>query len=797
MRIQLNPKSHVNVFSLSLADLITLIVFSILALEKQEFDWSSWWDTNVVNYHFTTSVLDLVLSSLLRNLVVIILGLDCFAPCCSRAACCVTPLYPPEVIGAQMDLQLQSVASGPGKRSLFSPLLQIYTPWLSKFARIFGFIVALVILFVNLPYLLAKVLFYNNTPFNVFYLILIIIAVVACVLEAPLLLKLWFMKRRIHHHRRHLRRAQHRRPKHLSSRGRSERRDPESQSLLGSGNGPDDDGFYSQDDDTTSTTQILRDSTGRAVSAIYYDFYEYDHSSESDASDGTHPPYSPGPLIPPGKRSQDPAFATSPTTTDASFRTPRGSFISAKEALSSDGEEDEEVWGTPTRSFPGSPNSSYNSLRSSRGGRSSDPKASSDSSAAHLSASVERITSVPLSLSSKLREDPAAAATGGRLSQFVELLKGAVGAGDMDALGLQMPSWSLEGDSALEREVVMECPQFFSAIGEATTPLDRMIAVTCFFLTGLHPHAATKKKPFNPILGEQFHCHWPETNVRYFSEQVSHHPPVATFHCMDESKGVEYSGTHQSVSSFTGSAFKVSMQGPNTIVVRRPLTHRPSKKSAKRSGSLSSTGSAEDSVAEYYSFKLPDYYLRGILVGNVYVDFSGEVVISCPQTGCTATVKFLEKPLVGGEFRRVEGQILDEMMNVRYILAGRWDTVVEMTNRVTGETEVLFEVSKEEKIKPMVRPVKEQGLMESQRVWYACARAIKDENWGLADRAKKAVEDLQRRYQQDIEKRTVSQYRPVFFDPVPDDPTRFTFVGEAEAKRRRAWLDHYTQTSAV
>ena len=36
-------------------------------------------------------------------------------------------------------------------------------------------------------------------------------------------------------------------------------------------------------------------------------------------------------------------------------------------------------------------------------------------------------------------------------------------------------------------------------------------------------------KPFNPLLGETYELVTP--NYRYFSEMVSHHPPICCFNC--------------------------------------------------------------------------------------------------------------------------------------------------------------------------------------------------------------------------------------------------------------------------
>lgn len=70
-------------------------------------------------------------------------------------------------------------------------------------------------------------------------------------------------------------------------------------------------------------------------------------------------------------------------------------------------------------------------------------------------------------------------------------------------------------------------------IVDCSTAEERMMAVVEWYLTSLHigRDCSIAKKPYNPIIGETFHCSWKvqENNqthyVHYTAEQVSHHPP--------------------------------------------------------------------------------------------------------------------------------------------------------------------------------------------------------------------------------------------------------------------------------
>ena len=133
-----------------------------------------------------------------------------------------------------------------------------------------------------------------------------------------------------------------------------------------------------------------------------------------------------------------------------------------------------------------------------------------------------------------------------------------------------LPTFILEKRSLLEMYAnFMAHPDMFLAITTGTTPEERMVRFVEYYLTAFHEgrKGAVAKKPYNPVLGETFHCSWavpldqvrplrtqahtlgpanrdpsrpvgPDDSpaagnhrVRFVAEQVSHHPPVSGFYC--------------------------------------------------------------------------------------------------------------------------------------------------------------------------------------------------------------------------------------------------------------------------
>lgn len=57
----------------------------------------------------------------------------------------------------------------------------------------------------------------------------------------------------------------------------------------------------------------------------------------------------------------------------------------------------------------------------------------------------------------------------------------------------------------------------------------RLALVSVYTITRYCGIPGRMQKPFNPLLGETFEL--VTTKYRFFSEQVSHHPPITAFHC--------------------------------------------------------------------------------------------------------------------------------------------------------------------------------------------------------------------------------------------------------------------------
>lgn len=164
-----------------------------------------------------------------------------------------------------------------------------------------------------------------------------------------------------------------------------------------------------------------------------------------------------------------------------------------------------------------------------------------------------------------------------------------------------LPTFILEKRSLLEMYAnFMAHPDLFLAISTGSGPEERMARFVEYYLTAFHEgrKGAVAKKPYNPVLGETFHCSWEvlrdrirplrtqtppvgsavqETNtrtnqeaaeaepdcyrVRFVAEQVSHHPPVSGFYCECAERGMCVNTHIWTKSKFMGMSVGVSMVG--------------------------------------------------------------------------------------------------------------------------------------------------------------------------------------------------------------------------------------------
>ncbi|XP_053103167.1 oxysterol-binding protein-related protein 11 isoform X2 [Hemicordylus capensis] len=325
----------------------------------------------------------------------------------------------------------------------------------------------------------------------------------------------------------------------------------------------------------------------------------------------------------------------------------------------------------------------------------------------------------------------------------------------MDLTRVVLPTFILEKRSLLEMYAdFMSHPDLFIAISNGSTPEERMIRFVEYYLTSFHEgrKGAIAKKPYNPIIGETFHCSWKmpksqvpsDTNsnssshslseqvtvseesqgqvesdcytVRFVAEQVSHHPPVSGFYAECVERKMCVNAHVWTKSKFLGMSIGVTMVGEGILSL---LEH-----------------------GEEYTFSLPCAYARSILTVP-WVELGGKVNVNCAKTGYSASITFHTKPFYGGKLHRVTGEVKQNATStVVCRVQGEWNSILEFTYS-NGETKYM-DLTKLSVTRKQVRPLEKQGLFESRKLWQHVSEALREGDIDKATEHKRALEERQR-----------------------------------------------------
>ncbi|KAJ0173942.1 hypothetical protein K1T71_010088 [Dendrolimus kikuchii] len=315
----------------------------------------------------------------------------------------------------------------------------------------------------------------------------------------------------------------------------------------------------------------------------------------------------------------------------------------------------------------------------------------------------------------------------------------------MDLTKVVLPTFILERRSLLEMYAdSFAHPDQFVKIVDQPTPKDRMIQVVRWYLSSYHAgrksHVA--KKPYNPILGEVFRCHWEldavdthtpnekqevgdgpvpwctPDQLSFVAEQVSHHPPISAFYAEHVNKRIQFEAWVWTKSKFLGLSIGVHNIGKGTVTLL--------------------------DTEEEYTLTFPNGYGRSILTVP-WIELGGSVVIECVQSGHRANIEFLTKPFYGGKKHRVTCEVFAGVDKKPYYTAqGEWNTRVDGRWTDSGRTEVLFEVCNMKPRRKRVAPVSRQAAHESRRVWRHVTCALRAADCDAATAAKRSVEQAQR-----------------------------------------------------
>jgi len=212
---------------------------------------------------------------------------------------------------------------------------------------------------------------------------------------------------------------------------------------------------------------------------------------------------------------------------------------------------------------------------------------------------------------------------------------------------LSVPVWIMEPFSVTQKVTeIMEYSELMDLANDAEDPFMRQAYMVAYLVS---PFSCIERtyKPFNPILGETFEYTVPG-KFRFFSEQVSHHPPICAAHGESESDKWTYDIVSAPKSKFLGNSVEIYPLGRTRIKLHTPN--------------------------ETFILRTPHAKANNIVVGSTWIDVFGSLAVKCVESGIEAHVDFTQCGWFGAGRYEFKGYIVDADGKKVMLVSGKWNS---------------------------------------------------------------------------------------------------------------------------
>lgn len=219
----------------------------------------------------------------------------------------------------------------------------------------------------------------------------------------------------------------------------------------------------------------------------------------------------------------------------------------------------------------------------------------------------------------------------------------------MDITSLvSLPVWIMEPFTILQR--LAEIMEYTDQLDRAAGTEDQYERLAWVLGFAMGPYGCMERtwKPFNPILGETFEMDL-DKGVRFFAEQVSHHPPIGVGH--GENDNWTYDIVSAPSTKFLGNSVEIYPVGRSRI-------------------KLKSTG-------EVFTLRPCNVKAHNVIVGGVWVDNEGDYVLENTNTGARASMYFTPCGWFSSGRYEVSGHISTKEGKKVYALGGKWNEYLD------------------------------------------------------------------------------------------------------------------------
>ncbi|XP_077583813.1 oxysterol-binding protein-related protein 6 isoform X2 [Stigmatopora nigra] len=306
----------------------------------------------------------------------------------------------------------------------------------------------------------------------------------------------------------------------------------------------------------------------------------------------------------------------------------------------------------------------------------------------------------------------------------------------------------------------LEYSELLDKASETEDPFERMVLVAAFAVSGYSStYYRAGSKPFNPLLGETYECIREDKGFCFFSEQVSHHPPISACHC--ESKNFSFWQDVRWKNKFWGKSMEILPVGTVSLVLPR--------------------------FADHYEWNKVTTCVHNILSGRRWIEHYGEITIrNTKSSACLCKLTFVKGNYWSSNVNEIQGFVMDQEGKVIHRLFGKWHEglycgvppsakCIWRPGSMPTNYELYYGFTRFATELNELCPELKDVLPRTDARFRPDQRHLEEGNVELAASEKQRIEDLQRTRRKWNEENNVKQ-EPCFFKKVVDTNHRERWV---------------------
>ncbi|XP_044071921.1 oxysterol-binding protein-related protein 6 isoform X4 [Siniperca chuatsi] len=306
----------------------------------------------------------------------------------------------------------------------------------------------------------------------------------------------------------------------------------------------------------------------------------------------------------------------------------------------------------------------------------------------------------------------------------------------------------------------LEYSELLDKAAETEDPFERMVLVAAFAVSGYSStYYRAGSKPFNPLLGETYECIREDKGFCFFSEQVSHHPPISA--CLGESKNFTFWQDVRWKNKFWGKSMEILPIGTVNLMIPR--------------------------FGDHYEWNKVTTCVHNILSGRRWIEHYGEITIrNTKSSACLCKLTFVKGNYWSSNVNEVQGFVMDQEGKVIHRLFGKWHEglycgvppsakCIWRPGSMPTDYELYYGFTRFAIELNELCPELKDVLPRTDARFRPDQRHLEEGNLEMASSEKQRIEDLQRTRRKWKEENDVKQ-EPRFFKKVVDGHHRERWV---------------------